>query len=474
MDIAILNTWLLTFHDGLGIIENGAIGIDDGIIVFIGKSDDLKHSRADLLIDGTNHITMPGLINAHTHSGYTLLRGGAQDLPEIEWMNKGLGPFASYLKPKDHILGAKLAVLEGLRSGTTLFTEYAGNVAQLIKEVFLPYNVRVVAVETINEVSSDRAHLKPTDLYDFDISKGESALKKAKDNYKEFKDEALVYPMFGPQALDFCSIELLKSVKEEAKEHSSKIHMHVAQGERERLQIKGRYGSSYSTIRILKQNRLLDESLISVHMHDTTSEERLLMVKNDVKMVGCPSAISLIDGIVPPIGHYTSLGGEAALGTDQAPGPGHHNLFQEMRMISVLTKVINKDPTSLPPWEALHLTTIGGAKVLGLDDVIGSLVVGRQADIITINLKSLNLTPIVSNPFKNFIPNLVYSSTGKEVDNVIINGKMIISNGNFINVDEQSIITEANIRTQKIFEQATDDWVKAGSQMVSYRNNGFI
>ena len=459
---------------GLGMIPNGALGIEDGKITFVGESNDLNFRQADKLINGEDHVTMPGLINAHAHTGLTLLRGGAQDLPEIEWMNKGIGPLAKYLKPTDLVLGSKLAVLEGLKSGTTTFAEYTGLVSTLINEVYLPFKVRVVAIETINEVSSDRAQLKPTDLYTFDHSKGEAALNRANDLFHEFIDIELVSFMYGPQALDFCSIDLLKDIKQEAIDRGCKIHMHVAQGERERLQIMGRFGKDSTTVNVLEKNDLLNDNLVAAHIHDTTAQERSLIVKNGVRMVGCPSSIAMIDGIVPPIGHYVELGGKAALGTDQAPGPGHCNMFKEMRMVSILTKIINKDPTALPPWKALQLSTLGGAEVLGLEKKIGSLEVGKQADVITVDLEKLNLTPIVDKPFKNFIPNLVYSSTGNEVDNVIINGNLIVTNNQLTNIDEVSLISEANKRAKIIFEEASENWLEAGSKMVSYQRNGFL
>lgn len=466
----------MTFNGkGLGIIPNGALGIEDDKITFVGKSNDLNYKQADKLIDGTNHITMPGLINAHAHTGLTLLRGGAQDLPEIEWMNKGLGPLAKCLSPEDLILGSKLAVLEGVRSGTTTFAEYAGSVSTLVNEVYLPFKVRVVAIETINEVSSDRAHLKPTDLYEFDHTKGVTALKRADSAFQEFRGNELVSFMYGPQALDFCSLDLLMDVKQQAIDRGCNIHMHVAQGERERIQISGRYGKNSTTVSVLEKNGFLDDKLVAAHIHDTTVNERSLMVrKGGVKMVGCPSSIAMIDGIVPPIGHYVELDGKAALGTDQAPGPGHCNMFKEMRMASILTKVINKDPTALPPWQSLRLTTIGGAEVLGLEKKIGSLEVGKKADVITVNLKNLNLTPVVDKPFKNFIPNLVYSTTGNEVDNVIINGRVIMADSQMANIDESSVIIEANKRAKSIFEEASEEWFRAGSKMVSYYQNGFL
>jgi len=198
------------------------------------------------------------------------------------------------------------------------------------------------------------------------------------------------------------------------------------------------------------------------------------MVESGVKMVGCPTSIGAIDGIVPPLTSYLKLGGTAALGTDQAPGPGHYNMFQEMKMACILSKINDKDPTALPPWQSLQLSTIGGASALDLIRKIGILKVGNQADVITIDLNRLNMTPIIDKSFRNLIPNLVYSSTGKEVDNVIIHGEIILDDSHFPNIDEGAIIKEANKRARTLFEEAYDEWVKAGSKMVSYHQNGFL
>jgi len=475
MDIAIINTWLVTFQgDNLGIIQDGSLGIEDGKITYVGSTNGFNYKEADRIIDGTNHVTMPGLINGHIHTPLTLLRGGAQDLPEIEWMNKGILPLAMHMNLEDLIWGSKLGVLEGLRTGTTTFAEYTINAADILEKVYLPWQVRVVATEMINEVGYSRIHLKPTDLYEFDPSKGENELKRAQELFRKFSSEELVTCMYGPQALDMVSLDLLKTIKEQAVEQNAGIHMHVAQGQRERLQITGRYGKNASTVKVLHKNGLLGPFLLAAHCHDTNEIERELMVREGVKMVVCPSAIGMIDGIVPPVGHYVELGGSAGLGTDQAPGPGSHNLFREMRTASLLTKTLHKDPTRLPAWKTLQLATIGGAKILGIDDKVGSLEVGKQADVITLNLRHPHLTPTVSRPFRNFIPNLVYSTNGTEVDNVIINGKVILYEGKFVNINEQDILEEANIRAKRIFESASEDWKKANSKLVKYTQEGWL
>jgi 5-methylthioadenosine/S-adenosylhomocysteine deaminase len=475
MDIAIINSILITFEGkGLGLITDGGLGIQDGLISYVGKTSEFHYKNADLIIDGKNqHAVLPGLINAHIHSPLTLCRGAVHDIPEIEYMFKGLSPFINQFNVEDAVLGTKLTVIEGLRSGTTTFTEYGGNVKNLVENVYLPYNIRVVATETINERVYVNIH-KPSELYEFNRRKGEDSLKRANELFTKFKNNDLVTPMYGPQALDMLTMDFLKEIKQQAVNNESKIYMHIAQGARELQQITKRYGKDMTAVKLLKGNNLLDTTLIAAHIHDTTTEEKKLMIKNNIKMVGCPSAISKVDGIAPPLGDYLRLGGLAGIGTDEATGSGHHNLFYEIKLASILAKIAFQDPTILPPWESLKLATISGAKVLGIDNQIGSLKIGKRADIITIDLFQTNLIPIINTPFHNILANLVYSSKGNEIDNVIIEGKPIILNKEFVEIDESSILHEANNRAQQIFENAKEDWKNTGSKMVEYFNSGFI
>ncbi len=466
MDLAIKNTTLVTLKGkGLGIIKDGAIGVEMDKISFVGKTRDLEQENYNSIIDGTNHVTMPGLVDAHIHSGLALLRGTAQDVPEIEWMDKALGPITRHMNEDDLIAGSKLGILEALRCGTTTFAEFTSGLDKIIEEVYQPFGSRVVGAETINEVVS-----RENETYQLESS--DSQLQENERLFNKYAPSDMVDLMYGPQALDMVSIETLKKIYERAEEFNRRIHMHVAQGGREREQIENRYGCS--TVKKLKKENMLNERLLAAHCHGTTREEKQTIVENGTMMVGCPSSIGMIDGIVPPIEDFLSLGGTVALGSDQIPGNGAHNIFREMRTISLLTKCRDGDPTSLPPWKTLKLGTKTGAEALGMVDKIGTLEEGKKADIITVNLKSINLTPVVHEPFRNFIPNLIYSSTGFEVDNVIVNGNRILRNSEFIDIDEKQIKKEAEKKAEDILDEAESDWREADSSMLGYRRKGLI
>jgi 5-methylthioadenosine/S-adenosylhomocysteine deaminase len=480
MDVLVRDTTLLTFRDeALGIVEDGALGVEGGEIAYVGPASECDAS-AETEIDGSGALTMPGLVNAHAHTRHTLLRGGAQDVPEIEWMNRALGPLANQMTPEDERVGARLGVLEAVRTGVTTVAEYAGEVGQLVEAVYRPLGVGVVAIETINEVPDDRSDLGPRETYPFDREQGDAALARAEDLFDRYGDDPLVRPAYGPQALDMVSPDLLETIRDRARErgeegeHGRDVHMHVAQGERERLQIEQRYGHDETTVSVLDDLGVLDDFLVAVHCHGTTPAERERLVEAGARTVACPSSIGMIDGEVPPVADYVDRGGVAGVGTDQAPGPGHHNLLREARTASLLSKVDTSDPTALPSWKTLRLATVEGAEALGIADRVGTLEEGKRADFVTIDRESLGIAPTVSRPFHTAVPNLVHSTTGWEVRDVFVAGGPILRDGEFTEVDPTATIAEAEERAARIFADAEDDWRDADSELVARTDEGWL
>jgi 5-methylthioadenosine/S-adenosylhomocysteine deaminase len=473
LDAAVVDTTLLTFADGSpGAIDDGAVGIAGDEIAYVGPSDGLDDGRAGTVIDGTGLVTMPGLVDAHAHNRHTLLRGGAQDLPEIEWMNRGLGPLSAAATPEDRRAGARLGVLESVLAGATTVCEYAAEVGDLIEAAHRPLGVRTVAVETINEVREDRSDLGPRELYAFDRERGRAALDRANALADRVADDPLVTPMYGPQALDMISPDLLETVAADARERGARIHMHVAQGEREAIQIEERYGADETTVSALDELGLLGPELVAAHCHGTTGPERERLVEAGANMVGCPSSIAAIDGIVPPMADYRARGGTVGLGTDQAPGPGHHEMLRETRTAAVLSKTDAADPTAMPSWAALALATVGGARALGIDDRVGTLETGTAADLITVDLTAPATAPAVERPFHTAIPNLVHAATGREVRDVFVAGERVVADGGLRTADADAIVAEARERAVDLFDRASEDWRAAGSELVEHADAG--
>ncbi|HKL28802.1 MAG TPA: amidohydrolase family protein [Natrialbaceae archaeon] len=474
MDLAIQNTTLLTMAgDGLGIVDDGTIAFDGSEIAYVGPADDFD-GEPDRRIDGGDLVTMPGLVDAHRHTTHTLLRGGAQDLPEIEWMTDGLGPISRHADEADRIVGARLGGIEGLLSGVTTVCEYAGDVGNLVESVYRPLGVRVVATETINAVVDDREERGPREPYAFDREKGEAALERAESLFDRYDDEPLVTPAYGPQALDMVPRDLLETVEERAHEYDRDVHVHVAQGRRERLQVQARYGEDASTVDVLDEIGLLSDRLVAVHCHDATDEERARIADSGARFVGCPSSIGAIDGVVPPVAEFLDRGAPTALGTDQAPGPGGHDFLRELRTAAMLAKTDAGDPTALPAWRGLDVGTAGGARALGLADRIGTLEEGKAADVITIDASHSSIAPVVSEPFHTAVPNLVYSANRGAVRDVFVAGKRVVEDGEVQGLDEESVVEEAQERAETVFREAADDWRSAGSELVDAADKGWL
>jgi 5-methylthioadenosine/S-adenosylhomocysteine deaminase len=261
--------------------------------------------------------------------------------------------------------------------------------------------------------------------------------------------------MLGPQAPDMLSREQLLQVKRLAEREGLMIHMHVAQGEREINQMLKRYGQR--TPAFLDELGYLDEQLLAVHLTEATDEEANLIARRGGRMALCSGSIGIIDGIVPPAKVFRDAGGLVALGSDQASGNNCNNIFNEMKLTALFNKIAARDPTVMPAWEALRMATIEGAKAIGLGDEIGSLEVGTQADLILVDLKALNLSPVLEGPVRNIVPNLVYAGTGHEVKTVMVAGKVLVRDGVVLTADEEVIRAEAQIQAEAIAQRVATD-----------------
>ena len=457
----------------LGIVEEGAVGWEDGEITYVGPVADVDTADAARTVDGSGCLTLPGLVNAHVHGRHSIVRGAAQDVPESEWMHRALGPIAAHATPEDGVVGAKLTALEALASGTTTVGEYAADVIELVDRVYRPLGLRVVATETITEISDDGhaadGNDEPPSL---DFGAGEAALGRAEDLFARYATDPLVEPAYGPQALDMVSIDLLAEVVDRARSRDRTVHMHVAQGGRERRAVKERFGGDATTVGVLADEGLLGDHLLAAHLHGATRAERARLADAGVRMVACPSSIAAIDGVVPPIVEYLEHGGRVGLGTDQAPGPGGHDALREVRTAALLAKTAAGDPTAIDASGALELATLGGARALGIDDRVGSLSVGKRADIVVCDLERPTVAPTVSRPFHTAIPNLVYGSAGDEVRDVFVDGVQLVSAGEIVGLDVDGIVAEAVDRAERIFADAEADWRAADSALVDAAENG--
>lgn len=477
VDIFIEHGTLLTMRgEGVGALEDGAIAIEDGRIIDVGRTHRLKrlHRGAEWVFNARGKAVLPGFIDAHIHTSLTLLRGEAQDVPEIEWMLKTVAPFTKYITSEHRVAGAALGVLEAIKAGTTTLGEVGLDLDEITSRVYKPSGIRACLAPLINEIGPG-SRPDPYKPYIFHPDIGEQRLREALEFVGRWDgaEGGRFTCMLAPHAADMMSKELLLRVREEAESRGLSLHMHVAQGGREEIQMKLRYG--VSTIRFLDSIGYLDDRLLAVHCHQASEDELALLASRGVRYVSCPSSIALIDGITPPLALYLSLGGRAAaLGSDQACGNNSHNMLVEMKVAALLNKTRHRDPTVLPAWRMLRIATIEGAKALGLGDQIGSLEPGKRADIIILDLKKPHMTPILHSPVRNIAPNIVYSARGDEVETVIIDGRVVMKDRSLLTLKEEEVMAKAQRAAEEIAEKAAEDFKAAGSHLAKMAEKGLL
>jgi 5-methylthioadenosine/S-adenosylhomocysteine deaminase len=457
IDTLITHAHLFTMQGGgVGYIPDGAVAVSDGVISAVGPTPDLVDRFQPVeTIDGCGCALLPGLIDAHMHTPWAVVRGVAQDV--LNWMQSALAPYSRHITSEAALAGTRLNVLEALKAGTTTMVDFARPYPGWA-EVFEAAGVRARLTPTINAIPpGGMAGWKVGDLYPLDQAIGQQAIEAALAFARDWHGAAdgRITVMLGPQAPDMLSGDQLLRVKRLAEREGLMIHMHVAQGDREIDQMIKRFG--VRTPRYLDELGYLDDQLLTVHLTEATDQEAALIAQSGARMALCSGSIGIIDGIVPPAYAFREAGGLVALGSDQAAGNNCNNIFNEMKLTALFNKIKFRNPEVMPAWEVLRMATIEGAQAIGLGGEIGSLETGKQADLILVNLLAPNLTPALDAPIRTIVPNLVYAGSGHEVRTVMIAGRVLVRDGQVLTLDEGEIQAEAQRQAEAVSQRVAAD-----------------
>ncbi len=425
-DILIKDGYIITMDAQRRILERGSVAIKGDKITAVGKD---VQERADTVIDARGKAVLPGLINAHTHLSMTLLRGVADDMPLMEWLETKIWPIEKNLTAQDSYLGALLGCLEMIKSGTTCFADqyfFMQDVARAVEEAGL------------------RAMLSYGIIEMDDPKRRESELRAGEKLVKTCQGAAggRIQTMFGPHAAYTCSPECLMQVKELAKKYKVGIHTHISETQDEVDKITKKYGKR--PVDHLDSIGFLGPEVLAAHCIWLTEKEIAVIRKQGVKPVHNPVSNMKTASGVAPVPEMLAAGIPVALGTDGAASNNSLDMFSEMKFAALLSKAHKLDPTALPAQVVLEMATINGAIALGLQDKIGSLEVGKKADIVMVDMKKPHLAPL-----HNVISHLVYSAVGGDVDTVVVDGKVLMRERGVLTLDEVKVLEE----TQK----AADD-----------------
>ncbi|NPA39826.1 MAG: amidohydrolase [Thermodesulfobacteria bacterium] len=410
-------------------IENGCILIENGKISDIVQNEALL---SDLEVyDLGEAIVFPALVNAHTHISMSIFRGIAEDLPLMVWLTQYIFPVEAKLKREWVYWGAKLSLIEMIKSGTGIFCDMY---------IFEPEVIK----------ATKEAGLRATlgeGLFDFP-SPGYGPLEKGFEITEEllrtYESDEFINIAVSPHTLYTCSPDTVKKCVDLAKKYEAKLHIHLCENQEELKVVKEKHGKA--PIEIMQEINGLGNFLISAHCVKITDEEINLFAEKGVYPVHCPESNLKLGSGIAPIVEMLLKGVKVCLGTD---GPASNNdldMFSEMRTASLVQKGIKEDPAVISAKDVFKMATENGAEALGFNKS-GRLAKGYNADLAVVDLKNSVLQPIYDP-----LATLVYSVKAGQISHLMIGGKWIMKDYELLTLNEEEVVQKVKEIQEEVLE----------------------
>ena len=427
--------WIIPIEPAGQILSRHSVAITDGHILDIlptpeahAKYTARRHERLD------DHALIPGLINLHTHAAMTLMRGLADDLPLMEWLNDHIWPAEKkFVSPEFVRDGTLLACAEMLRSGVTCFNDmyfYPGAAAEAALTARMRAAIGMIVIDFPTAYAAD------ADDY---LSKGLAVRD-------EFRNEPLLSFTLAPHAPYTVSDKTFAKVLTYAEQLDLPIHVHLHETRDEVEESIRQYG--VRPLERLARLGLVGPNLVAVHMVQLEAEEIRLIAEHGCHVAHCPTSnLKLASGIGPVVeklAHNVNVG----LGTDGAASNNRLDLLSEMRLAALLAKGQSRHAATLHAHESLKMATLNGAKALGLDHIIGSLTPGKAADVVAVDLSSLETSPCY-----DVASHLVYAAGREHVSHVWVNGEPVLDNRRLTTLDQRELAAKAAYWHERISGQ---------------------
>jgi 5-methylthioadenosine/S-adenosylhomocysteine deaminase len=434
IDALICPRWLVRVEPRVEVEEGLALAIDGGRILAVLPVTEAEAQFVPAARhDRPEHVLLPGLVNAHTHAAMTLFRGLADDLPLERWLHERIWPAESrWVGPELVADGTRLAIAEMLAGGTTCFADM----------YYYPEIVGEVAVETGIRVVLGMIALETPTAW---AANADEYLRKGLEVHDRFRSEALVTAAFAPHAPYTVADTTLAHIRRLADELDVPVHMHVHETAAEVAEAVARTG--HRPLSRLAALGLVNPSLMAVHAVHLEATEIELLATAGASVVHCPrSNLKLASGLCP-VAKLGRAGVNVALGTDGAASNNRLDLWAELQTAALLAKYAASDATALPAAEALAMATINGARALNLADEIGSLVAGKAADVVCVDLSGVEHRPLIDP-----LSQLVYSASRHDVTDVWVGGQHLVERGGLVRVDVPSVIAAADRWRERLLE----------------------
>jgi len=418
MGIAIKNVLAVVNNNGHNEVTKTSIFIEKDKIVALGNKP--EGFSEDKVIDRDNLLVIPGLINCHTHSYMSFMRNVADDLSFMDWLFGSIDPIEQKMTDEDTYWGACLAIIEMMKSGTTCFNDMMMNIKQTTKAIKESGMRAVMCRGLVGTAEDDGGRIAQT--------------------YEEMefcKDCDRITFKFGPHAPYTCSEDYFRKVSDEAKKAGIGIHVHLSESVSEIEGIKEKYNCS--PIEMAEKNGLFDVPCIAAHCVQVDDKDMDILAARKVSVVSNPASNMKLGNGFAPIPEMLEKGINVCLGTDGAASNNSLNMFHEMSLMALIHKGTHKTPQCVGANDVFNMATINGAKALGLEDKIGSIEVGKKADLAILDLNNPSLMPK-----NNLLAGLSYSANGSEVDTVIIDGVVTMEGRKVLTMDEELVYSKVN------------------------------
>ena len=430
-DLLIKDGIIVTMDPKSRILKEGYIAIEKGRIVALGRSRKIKaeYKSAEEVIDASGKAVLPGLISGHTHAALTLLRGLTDGLRLDELTRKWLWPFEGALRPEDSYIAAQLACLEMIKAGVTCFADMHFNMEAIAKAV---QDSGLRASLSVAMMDQDHVPLTSKET----VKQNESLVKKWHQ-----KAEGRITCMFGPCTVRTASAELFLKARRLASRHKVGIHLHLSEVEEDIKFTQDRFNKR--PVNYLNDMGVLGPDVLAAHCIWLNDKEMRILKRTKVNVVHNPTSNVKSSAGIARVAEMIKLGINVGLGVDAAVCNNTLDMFWEMRVASLIQGIGQMHPGQLSPEKALEMATLGNAKALGIENEVGSIEVGKKADLILVNLKQPHLTPLVERPKLNLLSHLVYATSGRDVDTTIADGQVVMHHRNVLTIDEAKILRKA-------------------------------
>jgi cytosine/adenosine deaminase-related metal-dependent hydrolase len=448
------NATIMTMNPGRDILSNGALVVQGNRIVAIDKTPILLALYPDeTRIDVGGKVIIPGLIDTHVHLAQALIRGCADDMALIQWLCERVWVLQGNFTQDDGYVSARLCIAEMLRSGTTTFLESMlahrygfDGIAQAVEES----GIRACLAGIVMDIGTYAT--QENSMHPGMIENRETSLLGVLDMHTKWQGAAngRLHVWFGPRTPGGVTSELYREMTDLARQRDMGMTMHLAEVEADRFYLQENFG--LSPVDYAESVGLLGPRTVLVHMVWLTPAEIDKLAATHTHVSHNPSSNSKLASGVCKVPLMLERGVNVALGCDGGPSNNDYDMIREMKLAAIIHKAVTLDPLIVPAESVLEMATINGARALGLEHEIGSLEVGKKADLVVIDLDRLHTTPSF-----NPVSTLVYAATGGEVDTVMVDGKIVVEKGQLLTMNEHEVKREANRHAKALYQKAGID-----------------